>query len=99
MTSTSTNTDGKGLAAQLTLTVKAGTCAAPGSTLYSGSLSAAALGSTTPGDQGADRTVDAGSSDSLCLAWAFPGSSGNGFQSAATTATFTFASEQTANNP
>ena len=99
MTTSADNTDGKGLAAQMNLTIRAGTCAAPGATLYSGALGSAALGNPAQGDQGADRNVASGGSDALCFGWSFPLGSGNGFQNAATTATFTFDAEQTANNP
>jgi predicted ribosomally synthesized peptide with SipW-like signal peptide len=71
MTTSADNADGKGLAAQLDLTIQAGTCAAPGATLYSGSLDAAFLGDNTQGDDPGDRTVAAGASDSLCFSWDF----------------------------
>jgi hypothetical protein len=99
MTSSADNTDGKGLAAQVDLTIQAGTCAAPGATLFTGKLSGAALGNVAQGAQAGDRTVASGGTDNLCFSWSFPLSSGNGFQAAATTATFTFDAEQTANNP
>lgn len=99
LSTSATNTDTKGLATQMTLLIQAGTCASPGATLYSGALGSAALGSSTSGAQAGDRNVVAAASDSLCFTWAFPLASGNAFQAAATTATFTFASEQTANNP
>lgn len=98
MSSSSTNTDSKGLADQLDLTIKAGTCASPGSTLFSGKLSAAALGSNVQGADTGDRTVVAAASDNLCFSWAFPIGSGNAYQTAATSTTFTFDAEQTANN-
>ena len=99
LSTSATNTDTKGLAAQMTLTIKAGTCPGSGTALYSGALGSAAFGSSTQGAQPGDRDVPAAGSDSLCFAWSFPLTSGNPFQAAATTATFTFASEQTANNP
>jgi hypothetical protein len=99
ISTSATNTDGKGLAAQMTLTVSPGTCAAPGSSIYTGALGSAAVGSSAQGAQAGDRTLAAGANENLCFAWSFPLSSGNGFQNAATTATFTFAAEQTANNP
>lgn len=99
VSTSATNADTKGLAAQMTLVIAAGTCASPGATLYSGALGSAAFGSSAPGAQAGDRSVAAAASDSLCFTWAFPLASGNAFQAAATTATFTFASEQTANNP
>lgn len=99
LSTTATNTDGKGLASQLTLTISTGTCAAPGTQLYGSALGAAAFGSSAQGAQAGDRTVAAGASENLCFAWSFPLASGNAYQSAATTATFTFDAEQTANNP
>jgi hypothetical protein len=102
MSSASTNTDSKGLAAQMTLTVKTlGTsCAAfDGTTLYNAALSAAAFGSNAAGAQAGDRTLAAAASETLCFRATLPLASGNGFQNAATTTTFTFDSEQTANNP
>jgi hypothetical protein len=102
LTSSSTNTDSKGLAAQVTLLVTNGTVqsnACTGTTLYSGPLSLAAFGSTAPGGQAGDRTVDPGATDNLCFGWSFPAASGDAFQNATTTSTFTFSAEQTANNP
>jgi hypothetical protein len=99
MATSATNADGKGLAAQLDLTIGGGSCAAPGATLYTGSLDAAALGDATQGADAGDRDVVAGGTDDLCFSWEFPDTSGNGFQLAETTATFTFDAEQTANNP
>ena len=99
VSTSATNPDTKGLATQMTLLIEAGTCASPGATLYSGALGSAALGSSAMGAQPGDRNVAAAASDSLCFTWSFPLASGNAFQAATTTATFTFASEQTANNP
>ena len=99
ISTSATNTDGKGLAAQMTLTVSPGTCASPGSSVYSGALGSAAVGSATQGSQAGDRTLASGANENLCFAWSFPLSSGSAFQNAATTATFTFAAEQVANNP
>jgi hypothetical protein len=99
LSTTATNTDTKGLAAQMTLLIQAGTCASPGTTLYTGSLGSAAFGSSAQGAQAGDRNVAATASDSLCFTWTFPLASGNAFQAASTTATFTFASEQTTANP
>jgi hypothetical protein len=99
MTSASTDPDGRGLRDQLLLTIRAGACASPGATLYSGALAGASLGSPAQGDDAGDRTVDAGDADDLCFSWVFPATSGPSFQDAATSATFTFAAEQTANNP
>ena len=98
LTSTSTNTDGKGLAAQMTLTIKAAACGTAATTLYTGTLAGAALGNPAQGADTGDRNVAAGATDSLCFSWSFPLASGNGFQAATTSSTFTFAAEQTANN-
>lgn len=99
MTSAATNADGKGLAAQLDLTIEAGSCAGPGATLYSGSLDGASFGDNTTGSDPGDRDVLAGGTDPLCFSWTFPLTSGDGYQDAATDATFTFDAEQVANNP
>lgn len=98
MSSSSTNADGKALRDQLTLTVKTGACAGS-STLYTGALNGAGFGDPAQGAQAGDRALAAAASEQLCFAWAFPLASGNGYQAAATTATFTFNAEQTANNP
>ncbi len=101
MTSTSTNADTKGLAAQMNLVITTGpvvTGACTGTSLYSGPLSTAALGSVAQGAQAGDRSVNPTATDNLCFGWSFPIASGNAFQSAATTTTFTFSAEQTANN-
>ncbi len=100
MTTSATNTDTKNLASQLALTITAGTCPGSGGALYgSAAVGSAALGSTAQGAQAGDRTVNAGATDNLCFAWSLPSGTGNAFQGATTTATFTFAAEQTANNP
>lgn len=102
MTSSSTNADTKGLMNQVSLTVKTlGTsCAAfDGTTIYSGTLASAAFGNPAQGAQAGDRTVNAASSETLCFAANLPLATGNTFQGATTTTTFTFNAEQTANNP
>ena len=102
MSSASTNADGKNLRDQLSLTVKTlGTsCAAfDGTSLYSGTLSAAAFGSNAQGAQAGDRTLAAGANETLCFQATLPIGTGNAFQGASTTTTFTFDAEQTANNP
>lgn len=98
MTSSSTNADGKALRDQLSLTVKTGACAGS-TTLYSGALSGALFGDPTQGAQAGDRTLAAAASEQLCFAWSLPLASGNTYQGATTTTTFTFDAEQTANNP
>lgn len=101
MTSLSTNTDSKGLMNQMSLAVKTlGTsCAAfDGTSLYAGTLASAAFGSTTQGAQAGDRTLNAASSETLCFQASLPQNTGNAYQGATTTTTFTFSAEQTANN-
>ncbi|MBI3537563.1 MAG: hypothetical protein HY070_08415 [Chloroflexi bacterium] len=106
MTSSSTNADAKALRDQLVLTVKSGvtTCTnagfgASGTSLFSGALSAGAFGDPASGAQTGDRTLNASATETLCFNVSLPSSSGNAFQNATTTATFTFSAEQTANNP
>ena len=95
---TSTETDPDGLLAQMTVEISAGTCAAPGASLYSGSFAAAALGNVAQGADPGDRVVAAGDTDSLCFAWALPLGTGNAFQNVTGSAVFDFTGEQTANN-
>lgn len=102
MTTTATDADGKALKNLLTLKIKtSGTsCAAfDGSILYDGILSSAALGSPAVGFQTGDRQLADAASEQLCFRVTMPDSAGNAYQQAATTATFTFAAEQTAHNP
>jgi len=98
MSSSATNADGKGLRSQLNLTIKAGACPG-GSSLYGGVLNGASFGSNAQGAQAGDRTLNGLASEQLCFAWDLPLATGNAFQGATTTATFTFDAEQTANNP
>jgi hypothetical protein len=110
VSSVATNTDTKGLKDQLVLTVKSNvtTCTTAGfglsgTTLYAGDLDASApgnlVGDPTSGADAGDRNLGSASSETLCWNVKLPLlTTGNGFQSATTTATFTFAAEQTANN-
>lgn len=104
LTSSSTNTDTKGLKDQLTATIRTvdvdgvGCGSFDGTQLYSGALGSAAFGSATAGAQTGDRTLAASASETLCFQVALPSSTGNEFQNATTTTTFTFQAEQTANN-
>lgn len=98
MTSVSTNTDTKNLRNQVALTIKTGACAGTTS-LFSGSLNTAALGDPTQGNQAGDRVLASGANEQLCFAWSLPLATGDPFQGATTTTTFTFAAEQTSNNP
>jgi predicted ribosomally synthesized peptide with SipW-like signal peptide len=100
MTSAATNTDTLGLRSQLAFTITAGTCPGAGVPLYNGVLQGAAFGSTASGFQAGDRTLNAATNEDLCFAWSLPLlATGNAFQGATTSATFTFSAEQTANNP
>jgi hypothetical protein len=57
------------------------------------------VGDPTQGSQSGDRTLAAAASEVLCFYVSLPLSAGNTLQGAATTTTFTFAAEQTSNNP
>jgi hypothetical protein len=88
---------GATLAAQMQLDVYAGaTCS--GTALYSGSLDAAAVGSSAQGAQAGDRALAGGSNETLCFEATLPLSTGNAFQDSSANVTFTFDAEQTANN-
>ena len=56
------------------------------------------VGSAVQGSQAGDRVLAASASEDLCFAVMMPSGTGNAYQAAATTATFDFVSEQTANN-
>ncbi len=102
MTSASTNADAKGLMNQISLTVRTlGTSCAvfDGASVYTGMLSAAAFGNVAQGAQAGDRMLNAAANETLCFQASLPAATGNAFQGAATTTTFTFSAEQTANNP
>lgn len=102
MTSASTNADTKNLRDAITLEIRTeGTSCATfdGAVLYSSTLGAAAFGDVTTGNQAGDRTLNGGVSEVLCLRASLPSGTASSYQSAATTATFTFEAEQTANNP
>lgn len=99
MTSSSTNSDGKNLRGQLQLTISEGACPG-GSVLFAtGALSSAAVGDPAQGADTGDRTLNASSSEQLCFAWSLPASTGDSYQGATTTTTFTFSAEQTSSNP
>lgn len=104
MTTVTTNPDGKALADELQLTVRVKTAQAcsmeDGAVLYGpAALSGGLFGSPAQGAQANDRTLAPAVSETLCFKVALPLTTGNAFQSATTTATFTFNAEQTANNP
>ena len=108
ISSVATNADTKGLKDQLVLTIKSGvtTCTnlgfgSSGTTLYSGDLDSSLpgnlIGDPTSGSDTGDRVLAPGN-ESLCFNVRLPIGTPNAFQSATTTATFTFAAEQIANN-
>jgi predicted ribosomally synthesized peptide with SipW-like signal peptide len=111
VTSVATNADNKNLRSQLVLTVKSGVTDCSnngfgnsGTQLYSGVLGSDSpgtniIGNPAQGEQTGDRTLNASSSETLCFNVTLPLSTGNAYQNATTTATFTFYAEQTANNP
>jgi spore coat-associated protein N len=105
MSSSSTNTDAKALRDGITLTVKLRDVAADactdfdGTSLYTGTLAAAAFGSSATGAQAGDRTLAGAASEKLCLRATLPITASNSYQGGTTTTTFTFDAEQTANNP
>ena len=99
MTGSATDADSKDLRSQLTLTIDAGACGATTGSIYSGTLQGAAFGSSAQGFNAGDRSLAAGANEQLCFAWDLPlATTGNAFQDATTTATFTFDAEQTKNN-
>jgi hypothetical protein len=96
-TAISNNTNGLG--AQMQLEVEAGACGSTTGTLYAeASMAAAAFGNPATGQDGGDRLLDAGDNEDLCFSWRFPLASDSSYAEATTTATFTFAAEQTKNN-
>ena len=110
MSTASTNPDAKGLRDVLTLTVKTVDVTTPGvpcdnfdgtSVLAATVLGAAgaAFGSPAAGAQAGDRVLNAAANETLCFRVALPSGTGNAYQSATTTTTFTFDAEQTASNP
>ena len=99
---TSAVNSGPSLAGQLTAVVKSkGTSCATfdGTTLYSGAVSGAAFGDPSVTGTVGDPTLNSGSNTDLCFRVTMPALTGNTFQGASTSVTFTFDSEQTANNP
>ena len=104
ISTSATNADSLGLAAQLQLTVRAKTssaCSAEDGTVLYGpaALSSGAIGDATTGSQSGDRSLAAAASETLCFKVELPVASGNTYQGATTTATFTINAEQTRNNP
>lgn len=108
VSSVATNADTKGLKDQLALTIKSGvtTCtnaayAATGTVLYTGDVDSTVgklVGDATAGADSGDRAIAASANEVLCFNVSLPPATGNAFQAATTTATFTFDAEQTKNN-
>ena len=110
MSTTSTNPDAKALRDVLTLTVRQIDATVPATPCdnFDGAVVLAAtvlgantagFGSVTAGAQAGDRTLNAAANETLCFRVSLPLGTGNAYQSATTTTTFTFDAEQTANNP
>lgn len=102
MTSSATNADGLGLATLLTLAVRevgSGCAAFDGPLVSGGILSGAAFGDPAQGADGGDRVLAGATSETLCFRASLPLTVPASIQGAATTVTFTFDAEQTANNP
>ncbi len=104
-----TNPDSKGLKDQLVLTIKTIDVTTPGTPcdnfdgtqLYTGDTDSTAgklVGDNTQGAQAGDRALAVAASETLCFRVNLPLATGNTFQNATTTVTFTFDAEQTANN-
>jgi spore coat-associated protein N len=110
VTSVATNADSKGLMSELDLTIKSAVTActnagfaADGTTVYAaadlGSVAGInVIGDPATGAQAGDRELAASGSEVLCFKVNLPSATGNAYQNATTTATFTFSAEQTANN-
>jgi len=90
----------------LTLAIKSGvtTCSnagfsTDGTSAYSGTLTAGAIGSNAQGAQAGDRTLNTSSNEVLCFQVSLSSGASSTLQGLSTTATFTFDAEQTTNNP
>ncbi len=110
VTGSATDPDGKTLRGQLQFTVYSGVTAAnctagalgAGTVLYGpGTLGASApvFGNPAQGNQAGDRSLAAAANEQLCFVATLPLATGNAFQNATTTVSFTFDAEQTKNNP
>jgi len=106
---TSTDADGKHLNTQLLVTVQqpdgnAGSSCAlmTGTVLFNAVVPTAGVnmvGNPLAGNQTGDRTLNASTSETLCFKASLPIGTLNAYQGAASTYTFLFSAEQTANNP
>lgn len=102
---TTSTTGSAALASGLEMEIRSGvtTCStagfgASGTSIYNSTLASGALGNPAQGAQAGDRALSAGGSETLCFQVRLPSTAANSLQSLATTATFTFDAEQTANN-
>jgi len=109
ISSSATNADSKGLKDQLVLTIKSVDATAPetpcddfdGTQLYTGDVDSSdgkLVGDSTQGADSGDRNLVASASETLCFRVSLPSGTGNSYQGATTTVTFTFDAEQTDNN-
>ena len=110
LSTSSTNPDAKALRDVLTLTVKTIDVTTPvtpcndfdGTSVLAATVLGAigaSFGNPAAGAQAGDRTLAAAANETLCFRVTLPSGTGNAYQSATTTTTFTFDAEQTANNP
>ena len=110
VSTSSTNPDSKALRDVLTLTVRAIDATTPetpcddfdGTSVLAATAlgaSGAGFGSPAAGAQAGDRVLAAAASETLCFRITLPAVTGNAFQGATTTTTFTFDAEQTSSNP
>ena len=105
----STDGDSKHLNTVLLITVKqpdgnAGSSCTlmTGNTLFNAVVPTAGVnmvGDPTQGQQAGDRALSTGTNETLCFKASLPIGTGNAYQASTSTYTFTFAAEQTANNP
>lgn len=104
-----TNTDTKGLASQITITIKTVDSSGPGpcsafngtTTLFTGVVPYAEgpLFGTYTAHPNGGRVLNAAANETLCFRATLPLLTANTYEGATTTETFTFYAEQTANNP
>jgi len=110
LSTASTNGDAKGLRDVLTLTIKTIDVTIPalpcdnfdGTSVLAATVlgaNTAGFGSSAAGAQAGDRNLNAAANETLCFRVTLPSGTGNAYQNASTTTTFTFDAEQTANNP
>jgi hypothetical protein len=110
LSTATTDPDGKALRDVLVLTIKAADVTTPGvpcddfdgPTLAAATAfgaSGAGFGDASQGADPGDRTLAGGANEVLCVRVALPLATGDAYQAATATTTFTFDAEQTANNP